>query len=658
MNEILKSILLEKRLIFISDPKKEADEKKRAYLNSFLYINFGIVLDNPEEITDNVLRAIDGLLYLNVPSSFYESPQDTKYFSCGELFVEQVVSYWLGYGTNMKRIELIEKELPRKNISTEMKVRHYRIIFKEEAEKVLKETLNNYLSYKRPFNEEEKVRFLALDEEGYFSPEMEICCRDNIFPMLLKYPSLASRLDKKDIAKFSLLTFGDNPDFRFNSTNKAHVEGLQIIKNAIPYVKDCPLSKRQAKIFNRAKKAATGVKGHETNVDSVYAEMERRLKSEGPCKTAKYLSDKGSLLERNLRYLLSRCENSKEIRYILNLVPNKNPVVLAQIYYSLAEDKPNVSRTFLYRKNRMNCSYRESEEEAQYRKSNLNETQRELVLSELKSLIRRHYFELPRIGNIYVSEQFKRVAVPFTTEATGRGVDVLPSGSRIKFDGNFIRIFCHWDGPYDIDASLACLKKDYFDSLDEDFDLLSWQTYSLKPFGHAALFSGDDTSNHGTEFQDADIQGLLDLDFRYLISGINGYRDDFSVGTIIQGLQIKNEINTKPWDPKNIEFQLNVKANARAFTGFAVDLESKEIVVINAISEGGQLFRQKQMLLCKRYLSKHYLDINMYDILRCSGYLVATPEEADIVFDAEYSNPDKKVIRPFDVDSLIAIVNR
>ncbi|MCR4562140.1 MAG: hypothetical protein K5694_02925 [Bacilli bacterium] len=658
MNEALETLLLEKRFIFVADHKREEDEKKRAYFNSYLLVNFGVELENPEEISQDVLIQIDGLLHLNVPTSFYESPQDTKYFSCGELLLEQVVSYILGYGTGIKRVELFKKALPKKYVvGDEIKLRRYRVIFEEEADKVLHQTMDNFLAYKRPLSYEEKERFLILAQEGYLDKNKTIACKDNIFLLLPQFPDLASRLDKKDLVKFSLDSFGEHSTFDFDPTDEDDLEAKEIILAALPKIKDCPLSKRQAKLYNKMVKVMTGVKGKEDNSDSEYRQFHLILEKDGPIEAAEYLSKHGSLLERNLVFLLSRCDKD-EIHVVMNMLTNKNFSVLLQIYQTINGDEKGKPRTFTYRSHGINRTYTETEEEAAYRKSTLSEETKHIVRNLLKSSILEHFKLATKLGKIYVSEEFKKIAIPLTTDATNKGVDVLPSGSRIKFTGNYIRTFCHWDGPRDIDASLGCLQEDEEEGSSDDVRVLSWRTYFYNPIRGAALCSGDDTSTHGTEYQDLDINGLLELGYRYVVAGINGYGSDFSKGTIIQGLQVKTEINTNPWDPKNIEFQMNIKAEARGYVGFAVDLKGREIVIVNSICASKRLFDRQQLKLCRRYLSNSYLDISLYDVLSCSGELVKDPEDADIVFDREYSSQDKKVIRPFDIDSLIAIVNR
>ena len=106
----LSDILVEKRLLIENDEIIE-DENTRAYYNAYLLSNFGVILDKPEKVNKTFLEQITSYLCLYVPSSFYENPQDTKFFRCDELLIEQLVSYYLGYGTDIKRIEIFKKDL-------------------------------------------------------------------------------------------------------------------------------------------------------------------------------------------------------------------------------------------------------------------------------------------------------------------------------------------------------------------------------------------------------------------------------------------------------------------------------------------------------------------------------------------------------------------
>lgn len=648
------SLLLEKRLISVPRLQVEKDEKRRAYLNSFLLVNFGIELENPEYINDEVLSVIDDLLRLQVPKSFYESPQDTKYFTCEELLLEQLIGYYLGYGTSLKRVELFQKVLPRKAVvGDEIKLRTYRIIDEAEADVVLRDAAKSYASYKRPFSVEETSLFLHLVTEKYFDPETDILCRDNYFPILDIYPELARKLDKKDLVKFSVDSFGEPADF----TSNEHAS--KILTAALDLVQDCPLSKRQAKYYNKICKVFKGKRGKEDNLDSPYRALKRFIKADEPVEAAKYLSKHGSLLERNLKYILSRATTTGQVNEILSLIDDKNPALLIQLRSTLLDDDGS-ARTFSYYAKHRTHVYTESEMEVAHRKSRIVPYIGRMVHERLFEKVQSYYRSLPSLGKIYISPQFKKVAVPLNTTASGRGVDVLPQGSRIPFQGRYLRIFCRWQGVRDIDASLAVLK----DPALKDkgpfplSETLSWRTYHRKPFGDAALCSGDDTSDDGVEYQDIDVDALAKKCMVYAIAAINGYGGLFNQGQIVQGVQIKDKIDTAPWDPKNIEFQMNVVGDARAFVGFAVDLRKKEIVIINSVSTGGMVMDADQVDLCRRYLSPSYLGISMHDILACRGEIVEKLEDANIVFDAEYqAQGEQKVVRPFDVAELISLVN-
>ena len=233
----LSDILIEKHLLIENDEIIE-DEKTRAYYNAYLLTNFGVILDKPEKVNKIFLEQITSYLCLYVPNSFYNNPQDTKFFSCNELFIEQIVSYYLGYGTDVKRIEIFKKNLPRYVKGDELVLRSFKIISKEEAQQVAKEIMNDYCAYTRPLSifENEKFKYLYLN--GYYQNQ-EISCKDNIFTLLEFKPEFAKYLDKKDLVKLSISYFGEYSNVS-DSVND-NLDLLEIISKAMDYVYDCPM---------------------------------------------------------------------------------------------------------------------------------------------------------------------------------------------------------------------------------------------------------------------------------------------------------------------------------------------------------------------------------------------------------------------------------
>ena len=66
-----------------------------------------------------VVKDIAEYIGISIPSSFYDNPQQTKYFSCDELLLEQIISYVVidliegnhNEHTNFDRIEIFKKVL-------------------------------------------------------------------------------------------------------------------------------------------------------------------------------------------------------------------------------------------------------------------------------------------------------------------------------------------------------------------------------------------------------------------------------------------------------------------------------------------------------------------------------------------------------------------
>ena len=246
--------------------------------------------------------------------------------------------------------------------------------------------------------------------------------------------------------------------------------------------------------------------------------------------------------------------------------------------------------------------------------------------------------------------------MPINNSCSGRGLDVLPTGSRIKINGNYIRIFCYWKNVFDIDTSALFIKEDYKET--NEYVELSWRSYSNLPLGKSALSSGDCRDKDGAEYQDFKIDELFSLGYRYAIYMLNGYGGELNEGEIVCGYQNKNNLNTNAWDPKNIELKINVISNSYAYTGFAIDLKTKEIIILNLNSNGdNQVVNKTQFMIIEKYLSENYLDYNMFDLLKCRGELTSK-EEANIVFDDDYiPNNNQQVIKSYELEKLTKLIN-
>jgi hypothetical protein len=422
------------------------------------------------------------------------------------------------------------------------------------------------------------------------------------------------------------------------------------------------MSKKQAKYFNKiVSLCGLSHKLKESNIESP-DKLAIALMNDGDIVgAAKVYAASGSMLERRIKMLLSRA-NPMEAVEIFNMIPASNPIVLYQLMSTLTKDD-NEARTFTYFYNNKVRTYRESNYEVQYRKSRLNESTRKFLADACLEKIKEYYKSLPFLGKIYVADNFYKLGMPTNTSASGKGIDVLPIGSRIAINGTKIRTFVHWTDAFDIDSSLIVVDKD------DNLSSMGWFNYSSKGFGNDILFSGDITGRNGAEYFDIDLDALAARGCKYVVQTFHGYCSKLNSGEIYAGYQNKENFNTKAWDPKNIEMQFKVFGDSRGCVAFAIDIQNREVIILNQIVESDdRVVRPEGFKTIEKYLQPNYLDVNIGMIAACRGELVSDPTEANVVFDDTYVQEfndipegcavtEQPIIRSYELEKLVAFVN-
>ena len=632
-----------------------------------LMSTFGVKITNPERLTKDIVKVFSRIMGHSVSKSFYANPQDTKYFSCDELLIEQLVSYIkvefiTGVNSDNKedfeRVEVFKKAFPKYVEGDEIKFRNFTIIDGEEAVNIIEtEIMPAYCSYTRPWGIDEFEVFQEFYNCGYYHGD-KIMCKDNLISIFkeTKDVKFAMQLDQKDVVKLSVDLFGEKSTLNIKSDRNC----FNMLTMAALNCYSCPLSKKQAKYFNTLCKHLGIKHKKETNARSPYKAAKHFIGLGKPVEAAKVFANNGSLLQRNLVWVLSRAKSEKEFNEILELVEAENPIVLAQLLLGLNKDKYERPRTFRFFSNHMATAHTETAYEFENRKSKLTNVQKDMLTAFVSNKITEAYKSADSIGKVYIDPEFNKVAVPFNTTASGKGLDVLPVGSRVKIKSDYIRTFCYWKGVHDIDASATMLRD--FDSAVMNSDCLYWGTYNTKPFGDSALCSGDDRSSNGAEYQDFKLSELREKGYKYVIYTLNGYGGNFATGEIHCGYQCKDNLKTQAWSAKNIETDIQVRGDSNAYVGFAIDLENEELIVINTVSDSCcRVVSMTDIMTFVDYLDPRYLEIfNMGRILAARGEVVETPEEADIIFTSDIKikpAEGQKLVRPYDVDYLVSFLN-
>jgi hypothetical protein len=632
---------------------------EKAYLNAFLLSNFGIVVDKPELLTKEMVKDISDVYKLEVPASYFKNPQDTRFYTAEELLIEQCVSYFLAYGAEDSHVEVFDKELPSYPVGDEIKIREFRILSSDEALAELLAITKAYAAYKRPWSLDEIKEFLTLYHKGYYHfSEMPVLCGDNAVTMLDHNTDFGQFLFKKDVVKLSIAKAGEQKELTLDSDTR------RLVKAILPLVKDCPMSKKQAKYFNKLVQI-TGVNVKKSsNACSPNKLALEELKSGNVLDAAEIFAQSGSLLERNLKFLLSRA-NPMEAVKILDMLSDKNPAVLYQLMSTITADTEDARTFSFYAKNKVK-THVETEYEARYRKSRLNDATKKLVHDVCFDKIAGHYKAAEKLGQVYIDPKFYRVAMPVNTSASGKGIDVPATGTRLPITGTKIRSFVHWENAFDIDSSTI------YEHEDGTLRTINFCSYSNRNYEGAARFSGDITGPQGTEYFDLDLESLKAQGVKRVVFTFHGYCSTLNSGEIYCGYQNKKDFNTKAWDSKNIELKIHVKGEKRAYVAFAIDLETMEIVVLNLMrDDDSRVVSPKDFESIKAFMDPAKLELNMGLIAEWRAVeVVATPEEADVVFADDYiskvenlpveddgSTREQIVIRSFDIEKLNEIAS-
>ncbi len=646
-------ILLKRRYLVVDE---KADKKNALYLSAKLLNQFGIVVDKPNLLSNKNLITISNFYGEEIPASFYKNPQDTKYYSCNELFIEQLVSYLKIEFTDgpfsfdesiFERVPVFKKILPKYKEGEEVVLRKYKIITEEESEKILKEILLNFCSYSRPWAIDEKNEFFWLYTNGYYNGE-PIKCKDNIILALIEYKTsnFAKMLDKKDVVKLSIQLVGEKKSITIPDDKKI------ILEIAVENASNCFLTKKQAKYYNRIIKKLNLTMPLESNLSSPFS-VAKKLIDEGKIVEAtKIYAKNGSLLERNLIFLLSRAKK-EDVDKILSFVKDKNPIVLIQLLQGIILDDYSKPRVFKFYKNNTMKNHIETEYEFTYRKSKLSSATKMMVKKIMLEKITNYYKNKPSLGNVYIDSEFRHLGLPLNTSAIGTGLDVLPSGSRLTINGKYIRTFSYWKDAFDIDASVVFLHST------NNPQILYWGNYSKKLFGNSALTSGDNRNRNGAEYIDFDIEELKALGYKYAIFTLNGYGSTLNSGEIYCGYQNKDNLNTNAWSPKNIELKIHVKGQSRAYIGFAIDFDTNEIVIINQVlASNAGVVSSGVVKTILPYLNTQYLaSFNLYRLLSLRGNVIESKTKADYVFDRNYeAKENQQIIRPYDIEKIVALL--
>ena len=625
------------------------DEGRAKYLNAYLYSKFGVYLDKPEYVDEKFVQAIAEEFGEEAPESFLENPQHSAWYTENELALEQLASYFFKYGQDDSRVVLFEKDLPKYPLGKEIKPRKYIVYqgndFMDEAYSIEKDL---YAS-KRPWSKQEFDEALALTNLFTFPNDYEkIACGLNAARMSIAFsPIYAKAAWQKD---FILLSQHERQYVKDGEKCRIAFDiDKSRLKRALPLAKKHPLSKKQAKLFSKLCRFA-GVE-----LETERSEANRRAFKAAKEGDASLIESPGTLL-RNVRaiYVKADEEGRKKLEErLLQAAEGLDPISIRQ-----AEYYEEGRRIFSHYSRGMKSVHVETDDEMKKRKSSLPLEKLKGyrgMLDKAFSLSCKAHGELNG-KKVYLSDAFRKIAVPVNTSASGSGVDAVPAGSKLGMTKGRIRLFSRWEGIRDIDLALVLT---YDAKEPEVCSFWNWQSFGR--YGRALRFSGDCTSYAGAEYFDLDMESLRTQGASGALVVVKGYGGKLSSGSVFWGWQDKDDFDTTAWDPKNVAFESRVGGSERSAICAYLDFSSMEATIVNEAFSDEDLCADADSLLraAKRYLSPEYLLDNGVEsfVLASRAEIVDSPDEADVVFmDGYEPKPGQEAANSFDKQKLARLL--
>ncbi len=685
MKEIYKASLFNKRILVAErDAAPETDAFAVAYALASL---FSIrVVSGTELAQRGMIRFAAAQLGEDVPEPFYRGfPESVKSLSADERFLDQLIHYTVTYGLGLfgrAGHSLFEKVLERKSFAEKTEPQDFSIVSEDRAEALLRESVEGLLQSSRPLNDAQYL--LVRSFLGDYPFEVTRCASKNTAVRLLadtRDLRLLRFLSMSDVIKLvdeiNFRVYGNTKLRKLNFSNRDR-KFIGAVMDGLFEQQRCDLQTCFEKkaiwcgllhhIHYRPRCAAAKafteqMRGRENH--SVYAAFEKAL-AEGDAPAAARILKEGKgagALLRSLDHVLSRCASAEERDEILRGIETDNIVLLIQLLLRYSGDFGGIDagpgRDFRFTKYNMLKHHSETEEEIRRRRSQLSPEQTKQLFAFFSDMLRARLHG--RLGKVYLDPAMRLMALPVQENTAQSGLGVLAKGSRIPIgEGRKLRAFTYWEQVDDIDLSVI--------GMDAEANQIefSWRTMADRS-GDAIVYSGDETSGFfgGSEYFDIDLDALREQypELKVLILCDNVFSNlSFDRLVCRAGFMLRDrEDSGEIFEPKTVRSAFQINCRSRFAYLFGIDLESREIVWLNAAHGSNENIAGESSLAFLLPYFRTVSVINLYSFFESMATeLVDDPRKAElIVSDSLDELPGEAVrIHSYDFDKILALMNR
>lgn len=367
-------------------------------------------------------------------------------------------------------------------------------------------------------------------------------------------------------------------------------------------------------------------------------------------------------LARKLDHLLRNVDDKNSVINTFKDVANEvsTPVLLQVKEHFANRTKKLESRVFFPKGNLARCHCIENT------LSDIDEKYCNAIVRICENALIENYKSKDFLGNVYLSEDFKRYIVPFSQRSASKALKTIVRGSKLPIESNTkaMRAFIWWtnmdnNSRVDLDLSAAIF--------DENWNYMEHVSYTnLRSDRYNACHSGDITNggsvngNGVSEFLDVDIDSVVKYGARYIVYQVYSYTGQkySDMSHAMFGWMSREDVKSgEIYEPKTVEQKMDLVSQSTVCIPVIFDCVNREVIwcdmnlSLNGYHSnygGNNVESNLSGVAATCYSMVHMSKPNLYDLInlhiRARGLRVDNKEDADVVFDIGSG------ITPFDTD--------
>lgn len=626
------------------------------------------------------------VVYKPMYPNFPESVMEADYI---ELFINAIVHYWSG-GTLYPNEEKNER-LP---LFEETKVKVIDLGCKEDLQSIF----NNLCQSKTSISQTDKedLEWIFKNIQVVFPDEVPL--KENIALIgklyLENYPLVTS----KDIQKYfktatdvlRLITAMSDGDISLATNTKFRsfrrkerrmllelLQGCGVIEEDMLRYKNrwirigerlhpSEYSEAQfGKVITAFNKLRNGIK-----IETFAGKVTKAIETEDYKSALILLKKRPGELARKLDQLLRNADDKNSVINTFKDVASEvsTPVLLQVKEHFAHRNEKLKSRVFFPKGNLARCHCIENT------LSDIDEKYCNAIVKICENALVENYKSKDFLGNVYLSEEFKRYIVPFSQRSASKTLKTIVRGSKLPIDDNTkaMRAFIWWTNMgnqsdeyddygsrVDLDLSAAIF--------DENWNYMEHVSYTnLRSDRYNACHSGDITNGGSvngdgvSEFLDVDIDSVVKYGARYIVYQVYNYTGQkySDMPHAMFGWMSREDVKSgEIYEPKTIEQKMDLTSQSTVCIPVIFDCVNREVIwcdmnlSLNGCHSnrgGNNVESNLSGVAATCYSMVNMSKPNLYDLInihiKARGLRVENKEDADVVFDIDSG------ITPFDTE--------